>query len=60
MALRLVSSALLGIAAAFMAADVDAAQIIRFAAVGVAGVLTIGMMTDALRGVVRIAGAGGF
>jgi hypothetical protein len=49
MALRLVSSALLGIAAAFMAADVDAAQIMRFAAVGIAGVLTIGMMTDALR-----------
>jgi hypothetical protein len=49
MALRLVSSALLGLAAAFMAPDVDAAQIIRFCAVAVAGVLTIGLMTDALR-----------
>ena len=49
MALRLCSSALLGIAAAFMTADVDAAQIMRFAAVAIAGVLTIGMMTDALR-----------
>jgi hypothetical protein len=48
MTLRLASSALLGIAAAFMAADVDVAQIIRFCAVAVAGVLTIGM-TDALR-----------
>src|SRR6202171_2827569 len=46
MALRLFSSALLGIAAAFMAPDVDAAQIIRFAAVAIAGVLTIGLMTD--------------
>jgi hypothetical protein len=49
MALRLCSSALLGIAAAFMTADVDAAQIMRFAAVAIAGVLTIGMMTDTLR-----------
>ena len=49
MALRLSSSALLGIAAAFMSADVDAAQIMRFCAVGIAGVLTIGLMTDALR-----------
>ena len=49
MALRLCSSALLGIAAAFMAPDVDAAQILRFAAVAIAGVLTIGLMTDALR-----------
>jgi hypothetical protein len=49
MALRLISSALLGLAAAFMAPDVDAAQIIRFCAVAVAGVLTIGLMTDALR-----------
>jgi hypothetical protein len=49
MALRLLSSALLGIAAAFMAPDVDAAQIMRFAAVAIAGVLTIGLMTDALR-----------
>jgi hypothetical protein len=49
MALRLISSALLGIAAAYIAPDVDAAQIIRFCAVAVAGVLTIGLMTDALR-----------
>jgi hypothetical protein len=49
MALRLISSALLGIAAAFIAPDVDAGQVIRFCAVAVAGVLTIGLMTDALR-----------
>jgi len=49
MALRLTSSALLGIAAAFIAADVGGAQIVRFCAVAVAGVLTIGLMTDALR-----------
>ena len=49
MALRLISSALLGIAAAFIAPDVDGAQVIRFGAVAVAGVLTIGLMTDALR-----------
>jgi hypothetical protein len=49
MALRLISSALLGIAAAYIAPDVDAAQVIRFCAVAVAGVLTIGLMTDALR-----------
>ena len=49
MALRLMSSALLGMAAAFIAPDTDAAQIMRFCAVAVAGVLTIGLMTDALR-----------
>jgi hypothetical protein len=49
MALRLGSSALLGIAAAFIAGDVDAAQIMRFCAVAVAGVLTIALMTDTLR-----------
>src|SRR5262249_14484993 len=49
MALRLSSSSLLGLAAAFIAPDVDAAQIFRFCAVAVAGVLTIGLMTDALR-----------
>ena len=47
--LRLGSGALLGMAAAFLAPDVDAAQIVRFAAVAVAGVLTIGLMTDTLR-----------
>ena len=49
MALRLISSALLGLVAAFISPDVDAAQIMRFSAVAVAGVLTIGMMTDTLR-----------
>jgi hypothetical protein len=49
MALRLVSSALLGIAAAYVAPDVNAAEVIRFCAVAVAGVLTIGLMTDTLR-----------
>ncbi|NOJ42484.1 hypothetical protein [Bradyrhizobium australiense] len=48
-ALRLSSSALLGIAAAFVAPDVDAAQVMRFGAIAIAGVLTIGLMVDALR-----------
>ncbi|NOJ48607.1 hypothetical protein [Bradyrhizobium archetypum] len=48
-ALRLSSSALLGIAAAFVAPDVDAAQVMRFCAIAIAGVLTIGLMVDALR-----------
>jgi hypothetical protein len=48
-ALRLLSSALLGAAAACVSPDVDAAQIMRFAAIAVAGVLTIGLMVDALR-----------
>jgi hypothetical protein len=48
-ALRLGSSALLGLAAAFVAPDVDAAQIVRFCAIAVSGVLTIGLMTDTLR-----------
>ena len=47
--LRLSSSALLGIAAACVAPDVDAAQIVRFSAIAIAGVLTIGLMTDTLR-----------
>jgi len=38
------SSALLGIAAAFVAPNVDAAQIMRFSAIAIAGVLTIGLM----------------
>ena len=29
--------------------DVDAAQIMRFSAIAIAGVLTIGLMTDTLR-----------
>ena len=47
--LRLASSAVLGLAAAFVAPDVDAAQIARFCAIAVSGVLTIGLMTDTLR-----------
>jgi hypothetical protein len=48
--LRVVSAALLGVVAAFIADDVDAAQIMRFSAVAISGVLTIGLMTDTLRG----------
>ena len=48
-ALRLSSSALLGAAAAFVSPDVDAAQIMRFGAIAISGVLTIGLMVDALR-----------
>lgn len=48
-AVRLISSLLLGIAAAFMSPDVDAAQVMRFSAVAITGVLTIGLMTDTLR-----------
>ncbi|WP_028350437.1 hypothetical protein [Bradyrhizobium murdochi] len=48
-ALRLSSSALLGFAAAFVAPDADAAQVMRFCAIAIAGVLTIGLMVDALR-----------
>jgi hypothetical protein len=47
--LRLSASALLGIAAAFVSDHVDAAQIIRFCAIAISGVLTIGLMTDTLR-----------
>ncbi len=49
MALRMVSSLLFGVAAAFISSDVDTAQIMRFGAVAVTGVFTIGLMTDALR-----------
>jgi hypothetical protein len=48
-ALRLSSAALLGVAAACVSADVDAAQIMRFSVIAIAGVLTIGLMTDTLR-----------
>jgi hypothetical protein len=48
-ALRLCSSALLGAAAAYVSPDVDAAQVMRFSAITVSGVLTIGLMVDALR-----------
>src|SRR5436190_3205622 len=47
--LRLAAAALLGAAAAYLTSDVDAAQIMRFSAVAIAGVLTIGLMTDTLR-----------
>lgn len=47
--LRLVSSACLGLAAAFVVPDVDAAQVARFCAISVSGVLAIGLMTDTLR-----------
>jgi multisubunit Na+/H+ antiporter MnhG subunit len=48
-ALRLSSSALLGAAAAFVSPDVDGAQVMRFCAIAISGVLTIGLMADALR-----------
>jgi hypothetical protein len=48
-ALRLSSSALLGAAAAFVSPDVDGAQVVRFCAIAISGVLTIGLMADALR-----------
>jgi len=48
-ALRLGSSALLGAAAACVSPNVDAAQIMRFCAIAISGVLTIGLMVDALR-----------
>jgi hypothetical protein len=48
-ALRLASAAALGAAAAWMSPDVDAAQLVRFCIVGIAGVLCIGLMVDALR-----------
>jgi hypothetical protein len=47
--LRLASSALLGAAAACVSGEVDLAQIMRFCAIAIAGVLTIGLMTDTLR-----------
>jgi hypothetical protein len=47
--LRLSGSALLGIAAAFVAPDAGAAQMMRFCAIAIAGVLTIGLAADALR-----------
>jgi hypothetical protein len=50
-ALRLASAALLGAAASCLSPDVDAAQVMRFAAVAIAGVLTIGLMTDTLRAI---------
>jgi hypothetical protein len=46
---RLAGAALLGAAAACITGDVDAADIMRFCAVAISGVLTIGLMTDTLR-----------
>src|SRR5207244_11209363 len=43
--LRVASAALLGATAAFIAADGDAAQLMIFTAVAIAGVLTIGLIT---------------
>ena len=43
--LRLVSAAVLGAATAALSPDVDAAQLMRYCAVAMAGVLTIGLMT---------------
>ncbi|MEW6644023.1 MAG: hypothetical protein AB1586_26180 [Pseudomonadota bacterium] len=48
-ALRLVSSGLLGAAAAFLTPEVDGAQVVRFCAVAISGVLAIALMVDALR-----------
>jgi hypothetical protein len=47
--LRVVGAAVLGAAAAFVVPDVDSAQIMRFSAIAVSGVLTIALMVDALR-----------
>lgn len=49
MAVRLGGAACLGMAAAFMSPPPDGAQILRYVAIAIAGVLTIGMMVDALR-----------
>ena len=49
MALRLSSAALLGVAAACVSQDVDAAQIMRLSAIAISGVLTIGLLSDTLR-----------
>jgi hypothetical protein len=51
--LRISAAALLGAAAAALSPEVDAAQLVRFCAVAVAGVLTIGLMGDALRAVLE-------
>ncbi|WP_284422643.1 MULTISPECIES: hypothetical protein [unclassified Bradyrhizobium] len=51
--LRIAGAALLGAAAAALSSDVDAAQLMRFCAVAVAGVLTIGLLGDALRAVLE-------
>ncbi|MGJ5076435.1 hypothetical protein [Bradyrhizobium oligotrophicum] len=50
---RILGAALLGAAAAALSPEVDAAQLMRFCAVAVAGVLTIGLIGDALRAVLQ-------
>ena len=55
-ALRLLSAALLA-RPLLRSPDVDAAQVMRFCAIAISGVLTIGLMTDTLRAV-RVASAG--
>jgi hypothetical protein len=50
-ALRIVGGALLGAGATWLSPDADAAQVLRFCVVSVSGVLTIGLMVDALRSV---------
>ncbi len=51
--LRMTGAAVLGGAAAALSPEVDAAQLMRFCAVAVAGVLTIGLLGDALRAVLE-------
>lgn len=51
--LRVTGAAVLGAAAAALSPDADAAQLTRLCAVAIAGVLTIGLMGDALRAVLE-------
>jgi hypothetical protein len=48
-ALRLVGAVLLGVAAAFVSPELDAAQVVRLCAIAVSGVLTIGLMANTVR-----------
>ena len=48
-ALRLAGAVLLGIAAACVSPELDAAQVVRFCAIAVSGVLTIGLLADTVR-----------
>ena len=48
-ALRLTGAVLLGVAVACLSPDLDAAQIVRFCAVAVCGVLTLGLIADTVR-----------
>jgi len=47
--LRIAGAALLGLAAACVSPELDAAQILRFCAIAIAGVLTIGLIADTVR-----------